>query len=81
MARGLSNSRSYLKSALPCEANEIKFIGCSRVLFIFGSVMDFTKFAKEVRNTENKIWWCDQLHLIHKVTVHLRETVNVKFCE
>jgi hypothetical protein len=72
IATGLSNSRSYLKSVLPYDATERKITGYSRVVFIFVSVRNVRNSAKEVRNTENKLWWCDQWH-------HLRERVIVKF--
>jgi len=55
IATGLSNSRSYHKSALPYDANERKFTFCSPVLFIFVSVMNVRNSAKEVRNTANKL--------------------------
>jgi hypothetical protein len=55
VATGLSNSRSCLKSALPCDASERKITGCSKVLFIFVPVMNVGNSSKGVRNTENRL--------------------------
>lgn len=55
IATGLSHSRSYLKSAVPCDASKRKITYCSRVLFIFVPIMNVRNSAKGVRNTENKL--------------------------
>jgi hypothetical protein len=55
IATGLSHSRSYLKSAVPCDASKRKITCCSQVLFIFVPIMNVRNSAKGVRNTENKL--------------------------